>query len=169
MLREYIRDVQDFPKAGINFKDITTLLQEPRAFTAAISEMKRRMPAGVGAIVGIESRGFIFGAALAYGCGLGFIPARKPGKLPAKTESVEYALEYGTDRLEIHADALHPGQRVLIVDDLLATGGTAAAAADLVQKIGGEVAGFSFLIELCFLKGREKIAAFEVESLIQYE
>lgn len=168
MLQDYIRDIPDFPKPGIIFKDITTLLKDPAAFREAIEEMGRQMPDGVEVIVGIESRGFIFGGALAQKFGLGFVPARKPGKLPAKTIAAEYELEYGTDRLEMHEDAIRAGQQVLIVDDLLATGGTAAAAGELVTQLGGKIAGFLFLIELAFLQGRRKIARYPVDALIVY-
>jgi adenine phosphoribosyltransferase len=168
-LEKYIRNVPDFPKKGIGFKDITTLLKDPSAFRASLDEMQKRFPERIDVIVGIESRGFIFGAALADRTGASFVPARKPGKLPAETVAEEYALEYGTDALEIHTDAISPGQKVLIVDDLLATGGTAAATGRLVEKLGGKVLGFLFLIELTFLNGREKLGDHRVESLIRYE
>ncbi len=167
-LSRYIRNVPDFPKPGIQFKDITTLLKHPQAFQAAIDQMYARYPGPVDVVVGIESRGFIFGAALALRHGVGFVPARKPGKLPAETVAEEYALEYGTDRLEMHRDAIAVGQKVLIVDDLLATGGTAAATARLVRTLGGEIACILFLIELSFLKGRDQLSDYRVESLIQY-
>ena len=169
-LRSLIRDVPDFPKPGIVFKDITTLTKDPEGFRAAVDAIATRYAdANVDLIVGIESRGFVFGAAVAYKMGLGFIPARKPGKLPAPTVSAEYELEYGKDALEIHRDAIGEGQRILIVDDLLATGGTAAATASLVRTLGGEVVAIAFLIDLAFLGGRNKLAGYEVFSLIEYD
>lgn len=169
-LRAYVRDIPDFPKPGIVFKDITPLLLDPGATHSAISEMadwaRPRRPAFV---VAAEARGFILGTALARELGAGFVPARKPGKLPADTVSAEYILEYGVDALEVHADALSDGARVLIHDDLLATGGTALALAELVEKIGGEVVGFVFLIELGFLRGRERLAGYDVHALIGYD
>ena len=169
-LRSLIRDVPDFPKPGIVFKDITTLTKDPDGFRAAVDAIAARYAdANVDLIVGIESRGFVFGAAVAYKMGLGFIPARKPGKLPAQTVSAEYELEYGTDALEIHRDAIGKGQRILIVDDLLATGGTAAATAKLVSGLGGDIVAIAFLIDLAFLKGRDKLAGYEVFSLIEYD
>jgi adenine phosphoribosyltransferase len=168
-LKSRIRDVPDFPKPGIVFKDITPLLSDVRSFQTVIDAFARRYAEKpVDAIVAVESRGFIFGAALAYRIDAGFIPARKKGKLPYKTESVEYALEYGADRIEIHQDALHKGSRVLVIDDVLATGGTAKATCDLVEKVGGEVIECAFVIELCFLNGREKLKGHEIFSLIQY-
>ncbi|MDQ7065655.1 MAG: adenine phosphoribosyltransferase [candidate division KSB1 bacterium] len=167
-LARYIRTVPDFPKAGIQFKDITTLLKDPEAFRRSLDAMKARFQEPVDVIVGIESRGFIFGGALAASYGAGFVPARKQGKLPAEVEQETYELEYGADQLEIHKDAIRPGQKVLIVDDLLATGGTAAATARLVKKLGGDIVGLLFLIELTFLNGREKLKDFRVESIIQY-
>ena len=169
-LRNLIRDVPDFPKPGIVFKDITTLTKDPDGFRAAVDAIAARYAdANVDVIVGIESRGFGFGAAVAYKMGLGFVPARKPGKLPAPMVSAEYELEYGTDALEIHRDAIGEGQRVLIVDDLLATGGTAAATAKLVSGLGGDIVAIAFLIDLAFLKGRDKLAGYEVFSLIEYD
>jgi adenine phosphoribosyltransferase len=168
-LKAAIRDVPDFPKPGIVFKDITTLLQEPALFQAVahlMTEMCRHHPADK--VVAIESRGFILGGVLADRLGLGFVPVRKPGKLPAKTLKATYALEYGTDTLEIHADALRSGERVLVVDDVIATGGTAQAVAELCGKLGAKVSGFGFLIELGFLEGRSKLAGHEVSSLIKY-
>ena len=169
-LEKHIRDVPDFPKKGIVFKDITPLLADP----AALDEAVRRLAepyrdAGVQVVTGIESRGFIFGAAVARELHAGFVPLRKPGKLPAKTVRKEYALEYGTDAIEIHADAVAPGARVLMVDDLLATGGTMAAACELVAGLGGQIVAIAFLIELCFLKGREKLADYDVRTLIRVE
>ena len=168
--RGLIRDVPDFPKPGIVFKDITTLTKDPAGLRATVDAIADRYAdADVDLVVGIESRGFVFGAAVAYRMGVGFVPARKPGKLPAETVRAEYELEYGTDAIEIHRDAISKGQRVLIVDDLLATGGTAAAAAELVEKLGGEIVAFAFLIDLAFLKGRDKLAGYEVFSLIEYD
>jgi adenine phosphoribosyltransferase len=168
-LREKIRDIPDFPKKGIIFKDITTLLNDPVAFSKAIDLLgDRYTEKKIDAVVGIEARGFIIGSALAYKLGAGFIPIRKPGKLPYKTHSMTYELEYGTDQLEIHQDAIKPGQRVLIVDDLLATGGTIKAAADLVAKLNAEILEIAFLIELTFLKGRDKLNKYNIYSLIQF-
>jgi adenine phosphoribosyltransferase len=169
-LTKYIRDIVDFPKEGIVFKDITPLLKAPEAVASVISSFEEKFKsAGVEAIVGIESRGFIFGIVLAQKMGLPFIPVRKPGKLPAETVSASYELEYGTDSVEIHKDALAKGQKVLIVDDLLATGGTAAATTELIEKIGAEVAGIAFVIELGFLNGRAKLDSYDILSLINYE
>ena len=164
-----IRDVPDFPKPGIVFKDITPLLADGEAFSAVVSEMAARVGDDVDAIVGIESRGFIFGAALAQRLGLGLVTVRKPGKLPSEVLSIEYELEYGVDRLEIHRDALSHDHRVVIVDDLLATGGTAAATVELVRNLGAEVAGCLFAIELGFLDGRKALPGVNVDSLINYE
>jgi adenine phosphoribosyltransferase len=168
-LKECIRDVPDFPKKGIIFKDITTLLKDPKALRCTVDLMADRYKnEQIDQVIGIESRGFIFGSPLAYHINAGFIPVRKPGKLPSVTERISYDLEYGTDSLEIHKDALQPGQKVLIVDDLLATGGTAAAVAKLVEKLNAEVVGLGFIIELTFLNGREKLKGHKVHSLIQY-
>jgi len=168
-LRRIIRDVPDFPKPGIVFKDITPLLADPNAFRRAIDLMAQSLnDQKFDLLVGIESRGFIFAAALAYALGKGKVPVRKPGKLPAKTVQVSYELEYGTDSLEIHEDAIRSGQRVVIVDDVLATGGTARGAASLVEKVGGEVAVLSFFIELEFLKGREKLGGYDIRSVLSY-
>lgn len=168
-LKEWIRDVPDFPKKGIIFKDITTLLKNPGALKETIDLMTERYSnRHIDQVIGIESRGFIFGTALAYQLGTGFIPVRKPGKLPAPTERVTYQLEYGDDSLEIHKDAVVPGQNILIVDDLLATGGTASAVAQLVERLNGNVAGLGFIIELTFLKGRDKLKGYDVHTLIQY-
>lgn len=168
-LKEKIRVIDDFPSEGISFKDITTLLMDAEALNECINQMVERFKdVEVDMIVGPESRGFIFATPLAYVLKTGFVPVRKPGKLPAETISYEYELEYGTDRLEMHKDAILPGQKVLIVDDLLATGGTMSAAARLVEKLGGEVVGLGFLIELKDLNGREKLKGYKVESLIQY-
>jgi adenine phosphoribosyltransferase len=166
-LEQYIRDIPDFPKEGIIFKDITPLLASPEGFRGAIDTIAEEFAdAGITKVLGAEARGFIFGGALAYKLGAGFVPARKPGKLPGKTTSAEYALEYGTDTLEIHEDAMGPGDRVLIIDDVLATGGTAAAKAMLVKIAGAETTGFAFLIELDFLNGREKLGDKKIVSLI---
>lgn len=168
-LKEKIRVIEDFPAKGISFKDITTLLKDSEALNECINQMAERFKdVQVDMIVGPESRGFIFATPLAYLLKTGFVPVRKPGKLPADTVSYEYELEYGKDRLEIHRDSITPGQKVLIVDDLLATGGTMYAAAKLVEKLGGEVVGLGFLIELEDLNGREKLKGYKVESLIQY-
>jgi adenine phosphoribosyltransferase len=168
-LKQYIRDIPDFPKKGILFRDITTLLQNRDALNRTIDMLTDHYRSqAIDQIIGIESRGFIFGAPLAYRLGTGFIPVRKPGKLPHVTEKVEYQLEYGTDRLEIHKDAFRAGQRVLIIDDLLATGGTAAAVAQLVEKLDGEVAGLGFVIELSFLNGRDKLKGYDIHTLVQY-
>ncbi len=168
-LMEKIRSVPDFPKAGINFKDITTLVKDGPAFKQAIELIAANFdPSTIDLIAGIEARGFVFGAALAYKWNKGFVLIRKPGKLPAETESEEYALEYGSDRVEVHRDAISKQQRILIVDDLLATGGTVKATVNLVEKLGGKVAGIAFLIELDFLKGREKLKGHNVFSLIHY-
>lgn len=168
-LKDKIRVIEDFPANGISFKDITTLLKDPEALNECINQMAERFKdVQVDMIVGPESRGFIFATPLAYLLKTGFVPVRKPGKLPAETVSFEYELEYGKDKLEIHRDSIAPGQKVLIVDDLLATGGTMYAAAQLVEKLGGEVVGLGFLIELEDLNGRDKLKGYKVESLIQY-
>ncbi len=167
--KKLIREVPDFPKPGILFYDITTLLKDRRGFCRLVDYMTAHVrPIHTDLVVGIEARGFIFGPALAYNISAGFVPVRKPKKLPGETESVTYDLEYGTDTLEIHKGAVFPGAKVIIADDLLATGGTAAAAAQLVEKVGGVVAGFSFVVELDFLNGREKLAGYDVSSLIHY-
>ena len=168
-LKQHIRHVPDFPKAGILFYDITTLLRDPVGFKTTIELLSTPYAdQGIDAVVGIESRGFILGAAVAERLGAGFIPIRKPGKLPAKAIKETYDLEYGKDALEIHEDAVARGQRILIVDDVLATGGTAAAAVQLVRTLGGELHGLTFLIELLFLNGRQKIAAENVNSVLKY-
>lgn len=165
-----IRSVRDFPKKGIVFKDITTLLKDPRAFRKAVDIFHQHYrKQGIKKVVGIESRGFILGAALAHQLGAGFVPLRKPGKLPSDTVKEQYSLEYGTDSIEMHVDAVMKGEKVLIHDDLLATGGTAAAACALVEKVGGHIIGLSFLIELSFLKGREKLKDYDIFSIIRYE
>jgi adenine phosphoribosyltransferase len=168
-LKTLIREIPDFPKPGINFKDITTLLKDGRAFRQAIDLLADHFAAKQpDVIVGTESRGFLLGAPLAYKLGCGFVLVRKPGKLPAAVERVSYGLEYGQDTLEIHRDALEPGQKVLVVDDLLATGGTITATIELVNKLGGKIVGCAFLIELDFLKGRERLTTYDVMSLIHY-
>jgi adenine phosphoribosyltransferase len=168
-LKAHIRHIPDFPKAGILFYDITTLLRDSDGFRTAIDLVAGPFDgAGIDVVVGIESRGFIFGAAVADRIGAGFAPVRKPGKLPSKTVKASYALEYGTDTLEMHDDAFEHGQRVLIVDDLLATGGTARATADLVRKLGGNLQGLAFLIELAALNGREKLAGERVHTVLTY-
>ena len=168
-LKEKIRHVPDFPKAGILFYDITTLLQDPAGFRAAIDSLALPFKdQRIDIVVGIESRGFIFGAVVADRIGAGFSPVRKPGKLPSQTVRCTYDLEYGTDCLEIHEDAVRPGQRVLIVDDLLATGGTARATADLVKRLGGDVHALAFLIELVALNGRSRLVGEKVLAVLQY-
>jgi adenine phosphoribosyltransferase len=168
-LRAKIREVPDFPKPGILFYDITTLLREPEAFREVIDQMAGQVEAGeVDLVVGMESRGFIFSAPLAYKLGAGFVPVRKLGKLPAETIEVEYELEYGTATLEIHSDAITKGQQVLIVDDLLATGGTVLGTIELVRRLGGEIAGLSFMVELTALHGRDKLDEFDIHALISY-
>lgn len=167
--REHIRVIADFPKEGISYKDITTLLKNGEMYRAAIDAMVEKIrPWQPEVIVGPEARGFLLGAPVAYALGIGFVPVRKPGKLPAKTISETYALEYGFDTLEVHADAINPGERVVVVDDLLATGGTMLATANLMKKIGADMLGMGFLIELTFLNGREKLAEFPVFSLVEY-
>ena len=170
-LKSLIRNIPDFPKPGIMFRDITTLLRDPAGLRYTIDCLAQNCTAaGLNPdfVVGVESRGFIIGAPLAYKLGVGFIPVRKPGKLPSSVHSVEYELEYGTDRLEVHRDALLPGSRVLIVDDLLATGGTASATARLVQQIDCELVGFEFIIELQDLQGRKHLPDVPIVSLIEY-
>ncbi len=168
-LENYIRDIPDFPKKGITYKDITPLLQSPEAMRFAVNSfLVSLQKAKIDKVIGIESRGFFFATLLAEKLNAGFIPIRKPGKLPYKTHLATYDLEYGTDSLEIHEDAVRKGERVLIHDDVLATGGTAAAACDLVEKMGGEIVQCNFLVELEFLKGRQKIENYEVNSLLKY-
>ncbi len=168
-LRGKIREVPDFPKPGILFYDITTLLKDADAFAEAIELMNEPFKdEGIDLVVGMESRGFIFSAPMALHLRAGFVPVRKLGKLPAETISVEYELEYGTNTLEVHRDAIRPGQRVLIVDDLLATGGTVLGTIDLVKQLKGEVVGLSFLVELGFLKGRERLSGYPINSVIAY-
>jgi adenine phosphoribosyltransferase len=168
-LKAKIRHVPDFPKPGILFYDITTLLNDPQGFRDMIGAIAGPFVGkGVQQVVGIESRGFILAGAVANALGAGFVPIRKPGKLPSKTHREDYALEYGTDCLEIHCDAFDPGQKVLLVDDVLATGGTAKAAAGLIRRVGGDLVGASFLIELSFLNGRAKLHGEQVFSVLQY-
>lgn len=169
-LKPLIREIQDFPKPGISFKDITTLIKDGEAFRQVINEFADHFgPAKPDVIVGAESRGFILGAPLAYKLGCGFVLVRKPGKLPAAVERVTYQLEYGEDVLEIHQDAIQPGQKVLLIDDLLATGGTIEATSQLVKKLLGNIIGYAFVIELDFLKGRDKLAGYDVMSLVHYD
>jgi len=168
-LARTIRDVPDFPVEGILFKDITTLLQDPKALKETVDRLRAYADSrNVDVIVGVESRGFMFGMPLAYNMGLGFVPVRKPGKLPAEKISESYTLEYGTNTLEIHTDAMKPGQRALVIDDLLATGGTALATCKLIERLGGVVAGTAFAIELSFLKGREKLQGYDVFSVVKF-
>jgi adenine phosphoribosyltransferase len=169
-LKSYIRVIEDFPEKGISFKDVTPLIKDSKAFTTAVNQIVEDLKdKNVDYVAGPEARGFLFGATVAYALGVGFIPVRKPGKLPAETVSYEYQLEYGKNTLEIHKDAIEKGKRVAIVDDLLATGGTMLAAAKLIESIGGEVVAMEFLIELENLKGREKLKDYSVNSLIKYE
>lgn len=168
-LKEYVTIVPDYPKEGITFKDITTIMDNGEAYKYATDEIvKYAKQVGTEIIVGPEARGFIIGCPVAYALEVGFAPVRKPGKLPRETIAVEYDLEYGTDTLTIHKDAIKPGQRVLIVDDLLATGGTVGATIELVEKLGGVVAGCAFLIELSYLEGRNKLKGYEIHTLIKY-
>ena len=168
-LKAAIREIPDWPKKGILFYDVTTLLKQGRCFEQAINALvepyKNKQ---VDLVIGIEARGFIFAPSVAYALKSGFVPVRKPGKLPAATLQVDYALEYGTDRLEIHKDAVEPGQRVLIVDDLIATGGTAQAVAQMVETMGGSVVGLNFVVELTFLNGRDKLRKYDVHSILKY-
>lgn len=169
-LKKLIREVPDFPKAGINFYDITTLLKHPQGLRDTVDALAAQFAdAKVDAVVGVEARGFIFAPALAYHLGAGFVPVRKPRKLPAECASISYDLEYGQDTLEIHRDAIGNGHRVIIADDLLATGGTARAVVDLVEQLGGIVVGLVFVVELEFLPGREKLTGYDVRSLIRYQ
>jgi adenine phosphoribosyltransferase len=168
-LKKLIREVPDYPKPGILFYDVTTLLKDKKGFRSLIDQLCDHYKGHtIDLVAGIEARGFIFAPALAYSLGAGFVPVRKPKKLPSKTASISYDLEYGTDTLEIHEDAVQPGNRVIICDDLLATGGTAAATAKLIQQLGGIVEGAAFAVELTFLKGRQKLTGFDVFSLMQY-
>ena len=168
-LKKLIREVPDFPKPGILFYDVTTLLKDKDGFGTVIHAFHDYYESQhIDTVIGIEARGFIFAPTVAYALGTGFIPVRKPKNLPAQVEAIEYALEYGTDRLEIHKDAIEPGEHVLIIDDVLATGGTAQAVATLVERLGGTVAGLGFVIELDFLSGREKLGGREIFSLMHY-
>jgi adenine phosphoribosyltransferase len=169
-LKQLIREVPDFPKPGINFYDITTLLKHPEGFRQTVDALAEQFRgAQVDTVVGIEARGFIFAPAMAYHLGAGFVPARKPGKLPSECATISYDLEYGQDALQMHSDAVGQGHRVLIADDLLATGGTARAVVDLVERMGGQVVGLAFVVELEFLPGRQKLAGYDVRSLIKYQ
>jgi adenine phosphoribosyltransferase len=169
-LKKLIREIPDFPKKGILFYDITTLLKDKTGFATLIDKLSEHyVSQKIDLVLGMEARGFIFAPALAYRLNAGFVPVRKPGKLPAACVKYDYALEYGTNSLEVHKDAIQPGQRVLIVDDLLATGGTAEATAKLAEKLGGKIAGLGFVVELDFLNGREKLKGYEVMSLLHYD
>jgi len=169
-LKAQIRNVKDFPKAGIMFRDITTLLKNPVAFNYTLEHLLEfSKDRNINKVVGIESRGFIFGSLLAHKLKCGFIPVRKPGKLPAEKVSISYSLEYGEDKLEMHKDAIQPGDKVLVHDDLLATGGTMSAVCQLIEKLGGEIVQISFIVELSFLNGRDKIKTYDVRSIVNYE
>jgi adenine phosphoribosyltransferase len=169
-LKALIREIPDYPKPGILFYDLTTLLKDKKGFHALVTQLCEHYGGKkIDLVAGIEARGFIFGPALAYALGAGFVPVRKPKKLPWKTAAVTYQLEYGTDSLEMHVDAVGPGQTVLLCDDLLATGGTAAATVSLIRQLGGEVAGAAFAVELTFLNGRSKLPGIDVFSLLQYD
>ena len=169
-LKQLIREVPDFPKPGINFYDITTLLKDANGFRQTIDALSESFAGEqIDTVIGIEARGFIFAPAIAYHLGAGFVPVRKPRKLPSECASISYDLEYGQDTLEIHKDAVGAGHRVLIADDLLATGGTAKAVVDLVENLGGEVVGLTFVVELDFLPGREKLKGYDVRSLLKYQ
>jgi len=168
-LKSHIRNVKDFPKPGIMFRDITTLLKNPEAFNYTLEQLLTFVKnKKINKVVGIESRGFIFGAVLANKLNCGFIPVRKPGKLPAEKVSISYSLEYGEDKLEMHKDAIQPGDKVLIHDDLLATGGTMNAVCQLIEQLGGEIVQVSFIIELSFLNGRNKLSKYDVRSIVNY-
>jgi adenine phosphoribosyltransferase len=168
-LAALVRDIPDFPKPGVTFKDLTPLLSDPEAFRAAVDGIADRFEGGgVDRVLGVEARGFILAAPIAYRFGAGFTPVRKAGKLPWEVEAEEYALEYGTDLLEIHRDAIEPGDRVLVVDDVLATGGTAAATVRLVERLGGTVVGLGFVLELAFLDGRARLPGQDIVSLVSY-
>jgi adenine phosphoribosyltransferase len=169
-LAAYIRDIPDFPSPGVAFKDLTPLLADPLGFRSVVETLAQAFEdLGVDRVLGVEARGFIVGAPVAYRLEAGFTPVRKAGKLPWQVEREEYALEYGTDLLEIHVDAVHPGERVVVLDDVLATGGTAAATVRLVERLGGEVVGLGFVVELAFLHGRDQLAGRDIVSLIRYE
>ncbi|MED9947053.1 MULTISPECIES: adenine phosphoribosyltransferase [Peptacetobacter] len=168
-LESKIRNIQDFPKPGIGFKDITTLLKDGEAFKEAVDRIVENLKdKDIDYVVGPEARGFLLGAPVAYALGVGFVPIRKPGKLPAEVVSFEYDLEYGTDKIEMHKDSIEEGKKVAIIDDLLATGGTVEAATKLIESLGGEIASIQFLIELEFLNGRDKLKGYDVESIIKY-
>jgi len=168
-LQRHIRDIPDWPVKGVLFRDITPLLADAAAFKVAVDEMIAPFVGRqIEYVAAVDARGFIFGAAIAQKLGVGLVPVRKKGKLPFKTKSLTYDLEYGTASLEIHTDAFHKGAKVLIVDDLLATGGTVAAAATLVEKLGGEIVGITFLVELCFLHGRDKLTSYDIKTVISY-
>ena len=168
-LKKFIRDIPDFPKPGILFKDITTLVQDPAAFKYGVDQFVSHYSGKkIDYIAAVEARGYIMGGVLAYSLGAGFVPVRKPGKLPYEVVSMEYTLEYGSNRLEVHKDAIKPGSNVLIFDDLIATGGSAEATAKLIEKIGGNVVGFAFIIELAFLNGKDKLKGYDVFSLLVY-
>jgi adenine phosphoribosyltransferase len=170
VLKEMIRTVPDFPKPGIQFYDITTLLKNPYGLRTTIDRLVECIDdPNVDTVIGVEARGFIFAPALAYRLKAGFVPVRKPRKLPAETETISYELEYGTDTLEIHKDAIGDGHRVIIADDLLATGGTAKAVVELVERLGGTVAGLAFVVELNFLNGRERLNGYKISSLLKYD
>ena len=168
-LESKIRNIQDFPKPGIGFKDITTLLKDGEAFKEAVDRIVENLKdKDIDYVVGPEARGFLLGAPVAYALGVGFVPIRKPGKLPAEVVSFEYDLEYGTDKIEMHKDSIEEGKKVAIIDDLLATGGTVEAATKLIESVGGEIVSIQFLIELEFLNGKEKLKGYDVESIIKY-
>jgi len=170
LLEKSIRNIPDFPKPGILFRDVTTLIQNKEAFKKAVDLLAKKYKAkGFDKVVGVEARGFIFGAAIAYKIGAGFVPVRKKGKLPYKTISTTYELEYGTDTLEIHQDAIAPGEKILIIDDLLATGGTVKAVTELVKQLGGKISGIGFIIELVDLHGKDKLKEYPVYSLIKFQ
>ena len=169
-LKAHIRNVKDFPKSGIMFRDITTLLKNPEAYTYTLEQLLDfAKDKKINKVVGIESRGFIFGSVLAHKLNCGFIPVRKPGKLPAEKVSISYSLEYGEDRLEMHKDAIEPGDKVLVHDDLLATGGTMNAVCQLIEQLGGEIVQVSFIVELSFLNGRDKLKPYDVRSIVNYQ
>jgi len=169
-IKGLIRTVPDFPKPGIMFRDITTILKDVDGMAACVDQIADHFAGrGIEMVVGVEARGFIFGPAVALKLGIGFAPVRKPGKLPAETIKASYELEYGTDEIEIHKDAVGPGQKVLLIDDLLATGGTMAACCELVEALGGQIEGIAFVIELSFLNGREKLSKYDVLALVDYE
>ncbi len=169
-LKAHIRNVKDFPKPGIMFRDITTLLKNPEAYNYTLEQLLDFVKdKKINKVVGIESRGFIFGSVLAHKLNCGFIPVRKPGKLPAEKVSISYSLEYGEDRLEMHKDAIQPGDKVLVHDDLLATGGTMNAVCQLIEQLGGEIVQVSFIVELSFLNGRDKLKPYDVRSIVNYE